>query len=60
LQLVFFVLIVQGASTLIENTAFRYRAVSERMRDTVMPYEAEPFSPFDPRGPRHKSSVLGQ
>lgn len=30
LQLVFFVLIVQGALTLIENTAFRYRAVSER------------------------------
>src|SRR6476659_7331520 len=27
LQLVFFVLIVQGALTLIENTAFRYRAV---------------------------------
>jgi NitT/TauT family transport system permease protein len=31
LQLVFFVLLVQGALTLIENTAFRYRAVSERM-----------------------------
>src|ERR1019366_5140286 len=30
LQLVFFVLIVQGALTLIENTVFRYRAVSER------------------------------
>ena len=30
LQLVFFVLIVQGAITLIENVAFRYRAVSER------------------------------
>jgi ABC-type nitrate/sulfonate/bicarbonate transport system permease component len=30
LQLVLFVLIVQGALTLIENTAFRYRAVSER------------------------------
>jgi NitT/TauT family transport system permease protein len=30
LQLVFFVLIVQGALTLIENTAFRYRATSER------------------------------
>ena len=30
LQLVFFVLIAQGALTLIENTAFRYRAVSER------------------------------
>lgn len=30
LQLVFFVLIVQGALTLIESTAFRYRAVSER------------------------------
>ena len=30
LQLVFFVLIVQGALTLIETTAFRYRAVSER------------------------------
>jgi NitT/TauT family transport system permease protein len=30
LQLVFFVLIVQGAITLIENIAFRYRAVSER------------------------------
>ena len=30
LQLVFFVLIVQGVLTLIENTAFRYRAVSER------------------------------
>jgi NitT/TauT family transport system permease protein len=30
LQLVFFVLIVQGALTLIENIAFRYRAVSER------------------------------
>lgn len=30
LQLVFFVLIVQGALTLIENVAFRYRAVSER------------------------------
>jgi ABC-type nitrate/sulfonate/bicarbonate transport system permease component len=30
LQLVFFVLIVQGILTLIENTAFRYRAVSER------------------------------
>jgi ABC-type nitrate/sulfonate/bicarbonate transport system permease component len=30
LQLVFFVLIVQGLLTLIENTAFRYRAVSER------------------------------
>jgi NitT/TauT family transport system permease protein len=30
LQLVFFVLLVQGALTLIENTAFRYRAVSER------------------------------
>jgi NitT/TauT family transport system permease protein len=30
LQLVFFVLIVQRALTLIENTAFRYRAVSER------------------------------
>jgi NitT/TauT family transport system permease protein len=27
---VFFVLIVQGALTLIENAAFRYRAVSER------------------------------
>src|SRR5712672_1711201 len=31
LQLVFFVLIVQGALTLIENTVFRYRAVSERV-----------------------------
>lgn len=30
LQLVFFVLIVQGTLTLIETTAFRYRAVSER------------------------------
>jgi ABC-type nitrate/sulfonate/bicarbonate transport system permease component len=30
LQLVFFVLIMQGLLTLIENTAFRYRAVSER------------------------------
>ena len=30
LQLVFFVLIVQGALTLIENTVFCYRAVSER------------------------------
>src|ERR1700729_1156228 len=30
LQLVFFVLVVQGILTLIENTAFRYRAVSER------------------------------
>lgn len=30
LQLVFFVLIVQSALTLIENIAFRYRAVSER------------------------------
>jgi ABC-type nitrate/sulfonate/bicarbonate transport system permease component len=30
LQLVFFVLLVQGALTLIETTAFRYRAVSER------------------------------
>ena len=30
LQLVFFVLIVQGLLTLIENTAFKYRAVSER------------------------------
>jgi NitT/TauT family transport system permease protein len=30
LQLVFFVLIVQGVLTLIENTAFRYRATSER------------------------------
>ena len=30
LQLVFFVLIVQGGLTLIENTVFRYRAVSER------------------------------
>ncbi|HEY3792646.1 MAG TPA: ABC transporter permease subunit [Bradyrhizobium sp.] len=30
LQLVFFVLIVQGVLTLVENTAFRYRAVSER------------------------------
>jgi len=30
LQLVFFVLIVQGALTLVENTVFRYRAVSER------------------------------
>lgn len=30
MQLVLFVLIVQGALTLIENTAFRYRAVSER------------------------------
>jgi NitT/TauT family transport system permease protein len=30
LQLVFFVLIVQGILTLIENAAFRYRAVSER------------------------------
>jgi ABC-type nitrate/sulfonate/bicarbonate transport system permease component len=30
LQLVFFVLIVQGSLTLIENIAFRYRAVSER------------------------------
>lgn len=30
LQLVFFVLIVQGLLTLIENTVFRYRAVSER------------------------------
>jgi ABC-type nitrate/sulfonate/bicarbonate transport system permease component len=30
LQLVFFVLIVQAALTLIENTAFRYRAVAER------------------------------
>ena len=30
LQLVFFVLIVQGALTLIENTAFGYRATSER------------------------------
>jgi hypothetical protein len=30
LQLVFFVLIVQGALTLIETTVFRYRAVSER------------------------------
>ena len=30
LQLVFFVLIVQGALTLIEHTVFRYRAVSER------------------------------
>ena len=30
LQLVFFVLLVQGALTLIENTVFRYRAVSER------------------------------
>ena len=30
LQLVFFVLIVQAALTLIENVAFRYRAVSER------------------------------
>ena len=30
LQLVFFVLIVQGSLTLIENVAFRYRAVSER------------------------------
>lgn len=30
LQLVFFVLIVQSALTLIENVAFRYRAVSER------------------------------
>src|SRR6266478_2429868 len=29
-QLLFFVLIVQGVLTLIENTAFRYRAVSER------------------------------
>jgi NitT/TauT family transport system permease protein len=27
---VFFVLIVQGLLTLIENTAFKYRAVSER------------------------------
>jgi hypothetical protein len=27
---VFFVLIVQGALTLIENIVFRYRAVSER------------------------------
>ena len=31
LQLVFFVLIVQGILSLIENTAFRYRAVSERV-----------------------------
>jgi len=30
LQLVFFVLLVQGALTLIESAAFRYRAVSER------------------------------
>jgi NitT/TauT family transport system permease protein len=30
LQLVFFVLMVQGVITLIENAAFRYRAVSER------------------------------
>ncbi len=30
LQLVFFVLIVQGLLTLIENTVFKYRAVSER------------------------------
>ncbi|MDF3813768.1 MULTISPECIES: ABC transporter permease subunit [Rhodopseudomonas] len=30
LQLVFFVLLVQAALTLIEKTAFRYRAVSER------------------------------
>ncbi len=30
LQLVFFVLIVQGVLTLIEKSAFRYRAVSER------------------------------
>jgi len=30
LQLVFFVLIVQSALSLIENTLFRYRAVSER------------------------------
>jgi NitT/TauT family transport system permease protein len=30
LQLVFFVLIVQGILTLMENTAFRYRSVSER------------------------------
>jgi hypothetical protein len=30
LQLVFFVLLVQGGLTLIENTVFRYRAVSER------------------------------
>lgn len=30
LQLVFFVLVVQGALTLTENTLFRYRAVSER------------------------------
>ena len=30
LQLVFFVLIVQGTLTLIENTVFKYRAVSER------------------------------
>jgi NitT/TauT family transport system permease protein len=30
LQLVFFVLVVQGALTLIEKSAFRYRAVSER------------------------------
>ena len=30
LQIVFFVLIVQAILTLIENTAFRYRAVSER------------------------------
>jgi ABC-type nitrate/sulfonate/bicarbonate transport system permease component len=30
LQLVFFVLIVQGILTLVENTVFKYRAVSER------------------------------
>ena len=30
LQLVFFVLIAQAILTLIENIAFRYRAVSER------------------------------
>jgi hypothetical protein len=30
LQLVIFVLIAQGALTLIESVAFRYRAVSER------------------------------
>jgi NitT/TauT family transport system permease protein len=30
LQLVFFVLIVQGFLTIVENVAFRYRAVSER------------------------------
>lgn len=30
LQLVFFVLIVQGILTVIENIAFRYRAISER------------------------------